>query len=74
MALASGMDVEVKASEQEVLDSYHYAAESIRFCLQLGDQLADYGNARGAADYLVGALDDLGPQLALLTAFLNTRP
>ncbi len=73
MAQATVVGIEAAPSPQQALDAYRYAADSIRNCLQLGDQVAGYGNAAGAADYLVGALEDLSPQLALLAAFRDSR-
>jgi hypothetical protein len=53
------------------LDAYHLAADGLRRCLDLADMAAERGNTRRAAEYLLGALDDLGPELALLASLMT---
>jgi hypothetical protein len=50
------------------LSSYRSIAVDIRRCLMLADIAADAGNGRRAAELLLGALRDLGPDFAALQA------
>lgn len=58
-------------SEVAVPDAYRTASSGLRHCLALADQALERGNARRAAEYLLGALDDLEPELRVLAAALG---
>lgn len=49
------------------LNLYRTVAADIRRCLMLGDIAADHHNPRRAAYHLIGALDELAPELRALT-------
>jgi hypothetical protein len=46
--------------------AYRTAAASLRRCLDLADVAMEHHSAERAAEYLLGALDDLAPELAVL--------
>lgn len=64
------LDAAAVAADEDALAAYRFAAAGIRRCLELGDVAAEYGDAQGAAEYLIGALSDLGPELLTLAVRL----
>jgi hypothetical protein len=54
--------------------AYRRVSSGLSRCLRLGDACAERGDVAGAAEYVVGALRDLGPELATLTAAKPKRP
>jgi hypothetical protein len=53
------------------LQSYVRVAAGLRDALHLADVVASYGDARSAAEYVVGALNDLCSDLRSLAALLR---
>lgn len=49
-----------------VLGAYERVAAGLREALDLGDFVAAHGDGRSAAEYVVGALRDLTPELRVL--------
>ena len=45
---------------------YRTIAADLRRCLDLGDIAAEYGHTGRAVEYLLGALEELAPELAEL--------
>lgn len=61
-------DVVIVDGSQSAADAYRSAAASIRRCLFLADIALEHGAEQHAFEYLLGALDDLAPELAALAA------
>lgn len=59
---------QVEQGSAPLLSTYRTTAADLRRCLILADIAADGGNARRAAEYLIGALDELALELAELRA------
>jgi hypothetical protein len=54
------------------LEAFERVARGLRDALDLGDVVASYGDGRSAAEYVVGALRDLTPDLQRLLDALRT--
>jgi hypothetical protein len=58
---------------QSPQDAYEQVSAGLRRCLRLSRLRADAGRYTDASEYIVGALADLAPQLAVLAALLPPR-
>jgi hypothetical protein len=65
--MSTSGEVATEAAAPDAASAYRTAAECIRRCLDLGDLALEYGSAARAAEYLLGALDDVAPELHALS-------
>lgn len=56
------------------LMAFDRIAQCVPGCISVGSDALDRGNRRRAAEYVIGILDDLAPELAVLRAALTRDP
>jgi hypothetical protein len=57
--------------DNEALAAYRAVANGLRHCLDMADIGAEYGHTWHAAEYVLGALADLEPELVILSKTLD---